>query len=153
MKEKFAFVAKVMAAHVLTYVICGMLAMTLFDYQGSVEAIGMRGTDDLMVQLAPLFQIARGVLFGIVLWLLRPAYLGRRHGWLVVWATVAILGIFNTPATSPGSIEALIYLEPMGAPWNTSVGGTLEILTQTLLFSLAATWWVQRKKRTKRSAA
>ena len=65
MKEKFAFVAKVMAAHVLTYVICGMLAMTLFDYQGSVEAIGMRGTDDLMVQLAPLFQIARGVLFGI----------------------------------------------------------------------------------------
>ncbi len=126
MKEKFAFVAKVMAAHVLTYVICGMLAMTLFDYQGSVEAIGMRGTDDLMVQLAPLFQIARGVLFGIVLWLLRPAYLGRRHGWLVVWATVAILGIFNTPATSPGSIEALIYLEPTGAPWNTSVGGTLE---------------------------
>lgn len=97
MKEKFAFVAKVTAAHVLTYVICGMLAMTLFDYQGSVEAIGMRGTDDLMVQLAPLFQIARGVLFGIVLWLLRPAYLGRRHGWLVVWATVAILGIFNTP--------------------------------------------------------
>lgn len=153
MKEKFAFVAKVTAAHVLTYVICGMLAMTLFDYQGSVEAIGMRGTDDLMVQLAPLFQIARGVLFGIVLWLLRPAYLGRRHGWLVVWATVAILGIFNTPATSPGSIEALIYLEPTGAPWNTSVGGTLEILTQTLLFSLAATWWVQRKKRTKRSAA
>ena len=153
MKEKFAFVAKVMAAHVLTYVICGMLAMTLFDYQGSVEAIGMRGTDDLMVQLAPLFQIARGVLFGIVLWLLRPAYLGRRHGWLVVWATVAILGIFNTPATSPGSIEALIYLEPTGAHTRSRVGGTLEILTQTLLFSLAATWWVQRKKRTKRSAA
>ena len=37
MKEKFAFVAKVTAAHVLTYVICGMLAMTLFDYQGSVD--------------------------------------------------------------------------------------------------------------------
>lgn len=144
MKEKLAFGAKVMIAHVLTYTLCGMLAMALFDYQSSVAAIGMRSADDLMVQMAPLFQITRGLLFGVVLWLLRPAFMERKHGWLVVWATVVIVGIFNTPATSPGSIEALIYLEPVGEPLNTSAGGTLEILAQTLLFSAAATWWIKR---------
>lgn len=147
MKEKLAFVSKVTAVHVLTYTLCGMLAMALFDYQSSVSAIGMRNTDDLMVRMAPLFQIARGILFGVVLWLLRPAFMERKHGWLVVWATVAIVGIFNTPATSPGSIEALIYFEPAGEPLNTSIGGTVEILAQTLLFSAAATWWVKRPAR------
>lgn len=147
MKEKLTFGTKVTIAHVLTYTLCGVAAMALFDYQSSVAAIGMRSTDDRMVQMAPLFQIARGVLFGVVLWLLRPAFMERKHGWLVVWATIAILGIFNTPATSPGSIEALIYLEPASEPLNTSVGGTVEILAQTLLFSAAATWWVKRPAR------
>ncbi|OUO87553.1 hypothetical protein B5F40_13530 [Gordonibacter sp. An230] len=147
MKEKLAFGTKVTVAHVLTYILCGMLAMTLFDYQSTVESIGMRPLDDPIVGLAPVFQIARGALFALVLWLIRPAFMERKHGWLVVWAVVAIVGIFNTPATSPGSIEALIYLEPTGEPLNTSIGGTLEILAQTLLFSVAATWWVKRPAR------
>ena len=33
MKEKLAFGAKVTVAHVLTYTLCGILAMTLFNYQ------------------------------------------------------------------------------------------------------------------------
>lgn len=144
MKEKLAFGTKVTVAHVLTYTLCGFAAMFLFDYQSSVEAIGMRPLDDPIVGLAPVFQIARGALFALVLWLIRPAFLERKHGWLVVWAVIAIVGIFNTPATSPGSIEALIYLKPTGEPLNTSIGGTLEILAQTLLFSVAATWWVKR---------
>lgn len=147
MKEKLTFGAKVTAAHVLTYTLCGLLAMTLFDYQSSVEAIGMRPMDDPIVRLAPVFQIARGALFALVLWLIRPAFMERKRGWLVVWAVVAIVGIFNTPATSPGSIEALIYLAPTGEPLNTSVGGTIEILAQTLLFSIVATWWVKRPPR------
>ena len=147
MKENLAFGAKVAVTHVLTYMLCGMLAMTLFDYQSTIESIGMRGTDDIMVQLAPVFQIARGALFAVVLWLIRPAFMERRHGWLVVWAVIAILGIFNTPATSPGSIEALIYLEPASEPLNTSIGGTLEILTQTLLFSVVSVWWIKRPAR------
>lgn len=147
MKENLAFGAKVAVTHVLSYMLCGMLAMTLFDYQSTIESIGMRGTDDIMVQLAPVFQIARGALFAVVLWLIRPAFMERRHGWLVVWAVIAILGIFNTPATSPRSIEALIYLEPAGEPLNTSIGGTLEILTQTLLFSVVSVWWIKRPAR------
>lgn len=147
MKEKLAFGAKVTVAHVVTYTLCGFAAMALFDYQSSVEAIGMRPLDDPIVALAPVFQIARGALFALVLWLIRPAFMERKHGWLVVWAVVAIVGIFNTPATSPGSIEALIYLAPTDEPLNISIGGTLEILLQTLLFSVASTWWVKRPAR------
>ena len=144
MNEKLAFVAKVAVVHVVTYTLCGLLAMALFDYQDAVQAAGMRPVDDLAVQLAPLFQIVRVALFGVVLWLLRPAYLHRSHDWLVVQAAIVVLGIFNTPATSPGSLEALVYLEPTGASWSTSVGGMAEILVQTLAFSAVATWWVRR---------
>ena len=139
MKEKLAFGTKVTVAHVLTYTLCGFAAMFLFDYQSSVEAIGMRPLDDPIVGLAPVFQIVRGALFSLVLWLIE-----RKHGWLVVWAVIAIVGIFNTPAPSPDSIEGFIYLAPTDAPLGISIGGTLEILAQTLLFSVAATWWVKR---------
>lgn len=144
MKEKLSFIAKVALVHTVTYILCGVVSMTLFNYQSSLSAIGMRDTSDLMVMLAPLFQLGRGALFGVVLWLLRPAFMGRKHGWLIIWATIVILGIFNTPATSPGSIEAFIYLAPTAAPLNTSIGGTLEILIQTLLFSIAAAFWLKR---------
>lgn len=147
MREKLAFGAKVTAAHVLTYTLCGLVAMTLFDYQGTVESIGMRPLDDPIVGLAPVLQIVRGALFALVLWLIRPAFMERKHGWLIVWAVIAIVGIFNTPATSPGSIEALIYLAPTGEPPNTGIGGMLEILAQTLLFGVVATWWVKRPGR------
>ena len=147
MKEKLAFGTKVTVAHVLTYTLCGFAAMFLFDYQSSVEAIGMRPLDDPIVGLAPVFQIVRGALFALVLWLIRPAFMERKHGWLVVWAVIAIIGIFNTPAPSPASIEGFIYLAPTDAPLGISIGGTLEILAQTLLFSVAATWWVKRPAR------
>ena len=48
--------------------------MTLFDYQSSVEQIGMRDTNSLIVGLAPLFQLFRGFLFGIVLWIIRDVF-------------------------------------------------------------------------------
>ena len=147
MKEKLAFGTKVTVAHVLTYILCGFAALFLFDYQSSVEAIGMRPLDDPIVGLAPVFQIVRGALFALVLWLIRPAFMERKHGWLVVWAVIAIVGIFNTPAPSPDSIEGFIYLAPTDAPLGISIGGTLEILAQTLLFSVAATWWVKRPAR------
>ena len=70
----------------------------------------------------------------------------RKHGWLVVWAVIAIVGIFNTPAPSPDSIEGFIYSRH-GRALGISIGGTLEILAQTLLFSVAATWWVKRPAR------
>ena len=55
-----------------------------------------------------------------------------------------ILGIFNTPGTAPGSIEGFIYLLPSNEPLSLQIGGMLEILIQTLIFSIIVIF--KRKK-------
>ena len=137
MREKLKFISIITIIHVLTYIACGILFMTLFDYQSALEVTeGMRDTNSTIVMLAPVFQIGRGILFGIALWLFRSAFAGKKHGWLILWTILLVIGIFNTPATSPGSIEELIYCVPSAVSWNLDFGGMLEILSQTLLFSI-----------------
>lgn len=146
MKKK-NFILKVTIIHVVTYIVCGMLSMTLFDYQSSVEQIGMRDTNSLIVGLAPLFQIFRGFLFGIVLWIIRDVFLPKKNGWLIIWIIILILGVFNTPATSPCSIEYLIYCEPVSGTIKVVFGGLIEILIQTFLFSIVSFYAIKHGEK------
>lgn len=139
-QEKRKFFIKVTVAHVVTYLIFGMTFSQIFRYQSSLSSAGMRDMDSLIVGLAPLFQIVRGLLFAIVLWLIRDAFLGKRYGWLKLWILLVILGIFNTPGTAPGSIEGFLYLLPTGEPLSLQIGGLLEIVLQTLAFSILVTF-------------
>ncbi len=138
-QEKRKFFIKVTVAHVVTYIIFGMIFSQIFSYQNSLSDAGMRDMDSLIVGLAPLFQIVRGLLFAIVLWLIRDVFCGKRYGWLKVWTILIILGIFNTPGTAPGSIEGFIYLLPTDEPLSLQIGGLLEIVLQTLIFSILVT--------------
>ena len=146
MKAK-SFILKVTIIHVVTYIICGMLSMTLFDYQSSVEQLGMRDTNSLIVGLAPVFQIFRGLLFGVVLWMIRDVFLSKKNGWLIIWVIILILGVFNTPATAPGSIEYFIYCEPAAGTLKIELGGLLEILMQTCLFSILSFYAIKGGKK------
>ncbi|WP_418746871.1 hypothetical protein [Frisingicoccus sp.] len=139
-KEKRKFFIRVTVAHTVTYIIFGMIFSQIFSYQNSLSSAGMRDMNSLIVGLAPLFQIVRGLLFAIVLWLIRDVFLGKRYGWLKVWIILVILGIFNTPGTAPGSIEGFIYLLPTSAPLSLQIGGLLEIVLQTLVFSILVTF-------------
>lgn len=136
MKNTVKFISKITVIHVITYIICGLIFMQVFDYQSILAQADMRDTNSLIVGLAPVFQIFRGILFGVVLWFFRESFFNRKYGWLILWMMIVIMGIINTPATSPGSIEYLIYYEPSNEPWNLEVGGMLEILYQTFLFSV-----------------
>lgn len=148
MKRDFIkFVLKVSLVHVLTYVACGMISMLLFDYQSTLSQAGMRDTNSLIVGLSPLFQIFRGILFGVALWLFKGSFIDRKNGWLTLWAIIAIIGIFNTPATSPGSIEYFIYYEPVEGMWNLEIGGMIEVLVQTFLFSFLSFHIVKPRKK------
>jgi hypothetical protein len=139
-KAKGRFIIKVTLIHVLTYVVCGIVFSQIFSYQDAlVSNTTMRGMDDPLVMAAPLFQIIRGVLFGVVLLWLKDVFSDKKFGWLRLWAIVLILSVFNTPAPSPGSIEGFIYLLPTDEPLVLQIGGTLEILLQTLLFSVLVT--------------
>ena len=147
LKERGKFIFKITIIHIITYVICGIIFMLLFDYQSTLSHAGMRDTNSLIVGLSPVFQIVRGALFGIVLWLFRNSFINSKYGWLLIWVMIVIVGIFNTPSTAPGSIEYFIYYEPVSELWNLDIGGMLEILTQTFLFSTISFFVV--KPRTK----
>ena len=145
-KEKITFIAKVTIAHLVTYMICGMIFMTLFNYREHVEAIGMKSVDELNGLVFLIGQIVRGVLFGIVIWWIKDSIIGKKLAWLKLWAILVILGIISVYAPAPASIEGLIYLEPVpgNVPLAFALGGMAEVMLQPLLFSIIVTY--RRKK-------
>jgi hypothetical protein len=87
----------------------------------------------------PLFQPVRGLLFGVVFYLLREPLFGRRRGWLVLWVTLVVLGILGTFGPTPGSLEGLVYT--VLPPW-LHLRGLPEVLLQSLFLSLLVSYWV-----------
>jgi hypothetical protein len=145
--EKFRFFTKVIIAHVITYVVVTIAAMPLtFDYAESVmELMGFRPLDEINMGAVLVAQFVRGGLLGLVIWWIKDSIIGKKFGWLKLWAILAILGIFNTYGPSHGSIQGMIYLAPIeDLPISASLG-MLETLAQPLLFSIAVTF--QRKKQ------
>jgi len=138
LKENTRFFLKVTTSHVLTYILCGMIAQSLFSYWNWIgEQTNWRKIDDsIILQLLPIFQLLRGILYGIALFLIKDSIVYSKYGFLKLYLIMIIIGIFNTPAPSPGSIEAFIYLIPSNAPLGVKIGGMAEILIQNLLFCL-----------------
>jgi hypothetical protein len=147
-KEKSKFIIRVTITHLITYVLCGIIFSQLFSYQDTLaNNTTMRSMSDPLVMAAPLFQIVRGALFGFVLLWIKEVFVDKRLGWLKLWIIILILGVFNTPAPSLGSIEGFIYLIPTDEPLIHQIGGMLEILVQTLLFSVLLTIKRPRKRQ------
>jgi len=148
-KDNIRFFLKVTFAHVFTYIICGVIAMELFNYMEWIaEQENWRAADDLMYALALPLQLVRGALYGIALLFLKDTLLQSKYGMIKLYLIMVILGIFNTPAPSPGSIEAFIYLVPSNEPLIVKLGGMVEILTQNLLFCvIVCTKWKKRKNK------
>lgn len=76
-KEKRKFIFKVTITHVVTYIVCGMVFSQMFSYQNSLTDAGLRDMNSLIVGLAPLFQIIRGLLFAVVLWWIRDVFMQK----------------------------------------------------------------------------
>lgn len=145
--EKFKFFTKVIAAHVATYFLCGLIAFYLFNYGDFVELIGFRPMEEITTTIIALGQIVRGILFGFVIWWIKDSIIGKRLGWLKLWGILIILGIFNSYGPNMGSIEGMIYLDLSNyedVPVS-SLLSLLEITLQPLLFSIIVTF--QRKKK------
>ena len=76
-------VVKTIVTHTVTYFIMGLLASTILDYtrffaESSLNLM-MRQTNDPWVMVGPLFQPIRGILFGIVFYLLREPFFGKKN--------------------------------------------------------------------------
>jgi hypothetical protein len=132
--------------HTVTYFVVGLLAFWVFDYSDRFAAPGLRHflrqTDHPLVMAGVLFQPIRGLLFGLVFYVLRDVVL-RPGGWWVMWLTLVVVGIVSPFGPAPGSIEGLVYTTlPVRALW----GGMLEVVVQSLLLSVLVCHWVNRSE-------
>jgi hypothetical protein len=136
-------ILKTAITHTVTYFLIGLLALVFLDYSAKYAdpaiAILMRQTTDPLVAAGPLFQVIRGALFGIVIYLLRDLVLERKHGWLTLWAVLVIVGVISPFGAAPASIEGMIYTT---LPLWFHINGLPEILLQSLLLALVAIWWI-----------
>jgi len=143
-KEKFIFISKVTVAHIITYMLCGMIFMSLLDYEEFIEIIGFKPMEEISGLMVIIGQLLRGILFGIAIWLVKDSIIGKKLAWLKLWAILVILSIISVYAPAPGSIEGFIYLAPVVVPVNLNLS-ILEVLLQPLLFSIIVTF--QRKSK------
>lgn len=138
---------KTVVVHTVTYFLVGLAAFSAFNYTQAFaqpELHGfMRGTDDAIVRAGPLFQPLRGMLFALAFYPLREVLFARKNGWLVAWLLLVSIGIFSTFGPSPGSIEGMIYTT---LPLDRHLGGMIEILAQSCLFSWLLHRWVTQPR-------
>lgn len=144
MKPTFLSITlKTTLTHTVTYFLMGLAALLLLGYADKYAdpaiAVLMRQTTDPLVAAGPLFQVIRGALFGIVIFLLRDLVLERKHGWLTLWAVLVIVGVISPFGAAPASIEGMIYTT---LPLWFHINGLPEILLQSLLLAVIATWWI-----------
>src|SRR5512136_1016480 len=136
-------VAKSSVTHTVTYFIMGLLASTILDYarffaESSLNLM-MRQTSDPWVMVGPLFQPIRGILFGIVFYLLREPFFGQKNGWLVMWIVLVVVGIVGTFGPTPGSLEGMLFTV---FPLWVHLRSLPEVLLQSLFLSLILFYWV-----------
>lgn len=141
-------VVKTIVTHTVTYFIMGLLAFTILDYarffaESSLNLM-MRQTNDPWVMVGPLFQPIRGILFGIVFYLLREPFFGKKNGWLVMWAVLVAVGIIGTFGPTPGSIEGMLYTV---FPLRVHLRGLPEVLLQSLFLSMILFYWVNHPQK------
>jgi hypothetical protein len=134
--------------HTITYFLAGMVAASLFHYEGlfAIPSLAdyMRPYDSLWVMLGPLFQPLRGILFALAFYPLRESLFQRKYGWLTMWGLLVILGVFSTYGPTPGSIEGLLYTQ---VPLASHLRGLPEVLLQSLVYSLALYYWANHPEK------
>jgi hypothetical protein len=154
--ERFRFFAKVTAAHFITYFVAAFIAYFLLHTEYMyyyMELLGFRHPDEISIIAVMIGQIIRGILLAIVIWWIKDSIIGKKLGWLKLWAILVILGIFNTYGPAHGSIEGFIYLDFArleGMPGN-ALFSMLEVLAQPLLFSIIVTYQTKSGKRIKQA--
>ena len=141
-------VVKTMVTHTVTYFLVGLAAFWGLDYTRTFAEPGvrslMRPTDDPLVMAGPLFQPIRGLLFGLVFYLLRQPVYGARSGWLVLWLVLVVVGILGTFGPAPGSVEGMVYTT---LPLRFHLESLPELVVQSLALAALLWYWVNHPRR------
>lgn len=147
-KSFLSITSKTVLVHTVTYFLMGLIAFTVFNYSDKYAdpVLGnfMRQTTHPLVAAGPFFQVIRGLLFGVVLYLLREVVFNQKHGWLVLWSMLIIVGILSPFGPSPGSIEGMVYTT---IPMDFHFIGWPEVVFQSLLLAWFTFFWVNHPEK------
>ncbi|GHT69120.1 hypothetical protein FACS189452_09640 [Bacteroidia bacterium] len=143
------FVWRVAVCHTVTYFVMGIIFSTLFNYGDlfTTDIIGvyMRPITSKWVALGPVLNIVRGVMFGFILWVFRDTIICSKYAWLKTWGLFVALAILGTAGAAPCSMEGVIYTNlPLSYHLG---GGLLEMVLQTLAFSLLLFYWHKKPRK------
>jgi hypothetical protein len=126
----------------------GIIAASILDYKEIFEnpplSYLMKPINSPWVAVGPILQIFRGLVFSIALWFFKDNFLYKKYGWLKLWGLIVGLSILSTVGPTPGSIEGLIYTK---IPVISQLKGYIEVLPQTLFFSLLVFFWYEKPKK------
>lgn len=141
-------IIKTIVTHTVTYFVAGVAAFVLFDYPTLMAettlGLSMRPLSDPMVMAGPLLQPVRGLLFGLVFYILRDPFLGREKGWLTMWIVLVSVGVLGTFGAPPASLEGVIYTV---LPLSLHLKLLPEVLVQSLLLSWLLFKWVNQREK------
>ncbi|MEK6782353.1 MAG: hypothetical protein AABY93_11640 [Bacteroidota bacterium] len=143
-----SFFWRISSSHMITYFIMGIIAVSVLNYKESFEnpplSYLMKPVDSSWVAVGPVLQIFRGLVFSIALWFFKDNFLYNKYGWLKLWGLIVGLSVLSTTGPASGSIEGLIYTK---IPAISQLKGYIEVLPQTLLFSLFVFYWYEKPKK------
>ena len=149
MKQFGTFFWRITSAHIITYFLAGICAYQFLNYKELFQTLPfsafMKPVDSPIIAAGPILQIIRGFIFSIALWSFRDIFLNTKYGWLKLWGLLIGLSILSTAAAAPGSVEGFIYTT---IPVEKQVVGYLEVIPQTLLFSLIVYYWYKQSNKT-----
>lgn len=141
------FLLRVTLAHMATYVLAGLCAMTFLDYAAlwqTPEFAHYRPLDSPWIAAGPALQVVRGLIFALALWPFHAVFLDQPRGALSLWGLLVGLGILSIYGAGPGSVEGLIYTT---IPLRSHLWGLPEVLVQSGAFAFGLVGWYRRPHR------
>lgn len=142
------FVWRVVALHMLTYFVVGLIAFTLLNYRDVYSNTDlrflMRPTSSPWVAVGPALQVIRGLLFALVLYPFAGRFLAAGRGTFLLWGLFLGLAILGPAGPAPSSLEGVIYTK---LPLSLHLLGLPEIVLQTLVFSAGLVAWCRQPAR------
>jgi len=139
---------KTILTHTVTYFLVGWLAYSFFSHVslpggGSIYT-AIRPVTDPLVMLGTPLQAVRGLLFGLVFYLLQRSLFSGKNGGLLIWLTLLVFGILGTFGPTAGSLEGMIFTYQ---PLLGHLYSLPEIVLQSLLLSLVLFYWVNHPEK------
>ena len=135
--------------HTIIYILTGLLFQNYLNYDpqftSSVLYNNFRDVNSLIIRLAPVFQLIRGMIIGLIIYPVYGSIIQSKYSWLKLFSLLWGLTLIGAVAATPGSIEGFIYTK---IPLIEHLVSLPEVTLQAFLFSIIFIYW--DKKQLKR---